>query len=217
MTDEQTRPIAGRRRRHKSPAVAPDMHDLTLPSLPDHLRADADGPSCSDEEKGAKRLRFTSTTPRSVRGTDPDEYDRVMGVTSVGFRGTVRFGEENYGSGEGQGDTSPLHANPPQIMNPNISQTLPWDSARVRDPSQEDTYVQHVNPQSEKRRRRHPNLNRNNMMSKRNQSLLVWEKKGQLNEVNLRSCHRSGPQTQLRLLTIRILVRAQAKLHGSLS
>ena len=64
-------------------------------SLPDHLRTDVDGPSCSDDEKGAKRLRSTSTTPRSVRGTDPDDYDRTMGVTSVGSRETVRFGAEN--------------------------------------------------------------------------------------------------------------------------
>ena len=56
----------------------------------DHLRTDADGPSCSDDEKRAKRLRSTSTTPRSVRGTDPDDYDRAMGVTSVGSRETVR-------------------------------------------------------------------------------------------------------------------------------
>ena len=42
-----------------------------------------------------ERLRSTSTTPRSVRGADPDDYDRAMGVTSVGSRETVRFGEEN--------------------------------------------------------------------------------------------------------------------------
>ena len=41
MTDEQYHLTAGRRRKHKNPAVAPDMHDLTLPSLPNHLRADA--------------------------------------------------------------------------------------------------------------------------------------------------------------------------------
>ena len=80
--NEQYHPTAGRRRRHKSPAAVPDMHDLHLPSLPDHLRTDADGPSY--DEKGAKRLRSTSTTPRSVRGTDPVDYDRAMGVTSVG-------------------------------------------------------------------------------------------------------------------------------------
>ena len=70
-------PTAGRRRRRKSPAaVGHNMHDLALPSLPD-------------------RMRSASTTPRSVRGTDPNEYDRVMGVTSVGSRETVRFGEED--------------------------------------------------------------------------------------------------------------------------
>ena len=56
-------------------------HDLALPSLPDHLRADANGPSHNDDEKEAKRMRSASTTPRSARATDPDDYDRAMGVT----------------------------------------------------------------------------------------------------------------------------------------
>ena len=30
-----------------------------------------------------ERLRSTSTTSRSGRGTDPDEYDRVMGIFSA--------------------------------------------------------------------------------------------------------------------------------------
>ena len=92
MSDTREHPTAGRRRRHKSPAVGQAVFPSTLPSLPDHLRAVADGPSCSDDEKGAKRLRSASTTPRSVRGTDPDEYDRVMGVTSVDSHETARFG-----------------------------------------------------------------------------------------------------------------------------
>ena len=63
--------------------------------LPDHIKADDDGPTCSNKEKGAKRMRSACTTLRSVSsGTDPDEYGRVMGVTSVGSRKTVRFGEE---------------------------------------------------------------------------------------------------------------------------
>ena len=45
------------------------------------------------DEKGAKRMRSASTTPRSLRGADPDEYDRVMGVTSVGPLETVWCGE----------------------------------------------------------------------------------------------------------------------------
>ena len=47
------------------------------------------------KEKEAKRMRSTSTTPRSVRGTDPDDYDRGIGVSSVGPQETVRFGEGN--------------------------------------------------------------------------------------------------------------------------
>ena len=40
-------------------------------------------------------MRSASTTPRSIRGTDPDDYDRVMGVTSVGPQETAMSGEEN--------------------------------------------------------------------------------------------------------------------------
>ena len=75
------------------------MGYLTPPALPDHLRLklrdDEDGPTCSDEGKGTKRMRSASTTHRSFRGTDPDGYDRVMGVTSVGPQKTARFGEGN--------------------------------------------------------------------------------------------------------------------------
>ena len=52
--------------------------------LPEYLRGDdGDGPSGSEEEKDAKRMRSTSTTPRSGRGTDPDEYDRIVGISSA--------------------------------------------------------------------------------------------------------------------------------------
>ena len=90
MSDMRNHRTAGRRRRHKSPAVG----HLAPPALPDHLRDDEDGLTRIDEEKGAKRMRSASTTPRSFRGTDPD-YDRVMGVTSVGPQETARFGEGN--------------------------------------------------------------------------------------------------------------------------
>ena len=70
------------------------MHDLPLPNLLDHMGAE-DGPSCSEEEKDAKPQRSASTTPRSTMGTHPNDYDRVMGVTSVGSQESVRFGEEN--------------------------------------------------------------------------------------------------------------------------
>ena len=36
-----------------------------------------------------------SPTPRSFRGTDPDDYDRVMEVTSMGPQETIRLGEGN--------------------------------------------------------------------------------------------------------------------------
>ena len=94
MSDVRDHPTAGRRRRHKSPAAGHSAPYLVPPSLPDHLRPDDDGPSCKEDEKEAKRRGCASTTPRSVKGTDPDERDRIMGVTSVGSRETVRFGEE---------------------------------------------------------------------------------------------------------------------------
>ena len=88
MSDMREHLTAGRQRRHKSPAVS----SLTPPSLPGHLRDEA-GPTCSDDEKGAKRMRSASTTPRSHRGTDSDDYDRALGLTSVGRQETVRFGD----------------------------------------------------------------------------------------------------------------------------
>ena len=91
MSDTRDHPTAGRWRRRKNPAVG----YLAPPALPDHLKDDEDGPTRRDEEKGAKQMRSASTTPRSFRGTDPDDYDRVMGVTSVGPQETVRFGEEH--------------------------------------------------------------------------------------------------------------------------
>ena len=94
MTDQADHPTAGKRRRHKSPASIPPVHDLPLPRLLDHTGAE-DGPSCSEEEKDAKRQRSASATPRSTMGTLPYEYDRVMGVASVGSHESVTFGEGN--------------------------------------------------------------------------------------------------------------------------
>ena len=91
MTDQQNHQVAGRIRRHQSPAAVSQVHDLPLPFLLDHMGADGEGPSCSEEEKDAKRLRSASTTPRSERGTHPNDYAQVMEVTSVGSRELVRF------------------------------------------------------------------------------------------------------------------------------
>ena len=71
------------------------MHDLPLSSLLNHMGADGDSPSCSEEEKEVKRLRSASTTPRSQGGTQPNDYDQIMGANSVGSRESVRFGEES--------------------------------------------------------------------------------------------------------------------------
>ena len=94
MTDQRDQLTAGRRRRHKSPPIASHMHDLAFPTLLDHMGAENE-PSCSKEAKDAKRLRCAATTPRSAMGTQPNDYDRVMGVTSLGSQEPVRFGEEN--------------------------------------------------------------------------------------------------------------------------
>ena len=70
--------------------------------FPEYLRGDdGDGPSGSEEEKDAKRMRSTSTTPRSGRGTDPDEYDRIMGISSVLPLEMERFGDGNVTDTEG--------------------------------------------------------------------------------------------------------------------
>ena len=51
-------------------------------------------PSGDEEESEAKRPRSASTTPKSARAREPDEYDRLMGISSIdlsderdGFRG----------------------------------------------------------------------------------------------------------------------------------
>ena len=94
MTGQSDHLTSGRRRKHKSPASIPPVHDLPLPRQLNHMGAE-DGPSCSEEEKDAKRQRPASTTPRSTMGTLPYEYDGVMGVASMGSHESVRFGEEN--------------------------------------------------------------------------------------------------------------------------
>ena len=82
----------GRRRKHKSPAVAP-AELLEPPRLPEHLM---DGPSVDEEESEAKRPCSTSTTPKPGRATDPNEYDCLMGVSSVDLSGEEDgFGDRN--------------------------------------------------------------------------------------------------------------------------
>ena len=80
------------------------MHDLPLPRLLDHMGAE-DGLSCSEEEKDAKRQRSASTTPSSTMGTLPYEYDRVIGVASVGSQESERFGERSDPEAEDTPDT----------------------------------------------------------------------------------------------------------------
>ena len=85
MASGSGHPTAGKRRKHKNPATREAeeaVNRLKPPVLPEYLRGDeGDGPSGSEEETDAKRLRSTSTTPRSARGMDPDEHDRIMGAS----------------------------------------------------------------------------------------------------------------------------------------
>ena len=93
MTDrDQGYPTAGRRRRHKSPAALPIVHDLPLPRLLDHMGAE-DRPSEAKEEKKAKHYISASNTPRSTTGTLPHNYDMVMAIAPVESQESVRFEE----------------------------------------------------------------------------------------------------------------------------
>ena len=90
-------PTAGKKENsNKNPATraAEEAVDsLQPPVLPEYLMGDdEDGPSGSDEEKDVKRMRSTSTTPRSGRGADPDEYDRAMGISSAPPSEVGKFG-----------------------------------------------------------------------------------------------------------------------------
>ena len=72
-------PTGGRRRKTGGPPAQPPLPDL--PPLP-HGDESSDE---LDEEKDARRLRSTSTTPRSkpLRTRDPFDYDRIMGMNSA--------------------------------------------------------------------------------------------------------------------------------------
>ena len=90
MTDQdQGHPTAGRRRRHKSPAALPTLHDLPFPRLLDHMGAE-DGPSDAEEER---ERRSASTAPRSTTGALPHDYDMVMGIAPAEPQESVRFEE----------------------------------------------------------------------------------------------------------------------------
>ena len=74
MASSCNHPTSGTKRKHKSPATraADRAVGLVPPVLPESLRGDdGDGPSGSEEEKDAKRMLSTSTTPRSGRGKIP--------------------------------------------------------------------------------------------------------------------------------------------------
>ena len=82
---------SGRRRKCKSPPAA--SADLLEPQrLTEHL---THGPSGDEEESEAKRPRSTSTTPKSRRAKDPDEHDRLMGISAVDLS------DEENGFGKG--------------------------------------------------------------------------------------------------------------------
>ena len=83
-------PTGGRRRKYKNPAVS-SAASLPLPRLPDHL---VDGPSGDEKENEAKSPPSASTIPKSGRGMDPNEYDRLMVINSVDLSSEEdRFGD----------------------------------------------------------------------------------------------------------------------------
>ena len=103
MASGSGHPTARRRRKYKRPATraAEEAADhLEPPIFPQYLRGD-DGPSGNDEENDAKRPRSTSTTPKSARGIDPDEYDYLMGISSVNPSEGDRFGDGDVNDTEG--------------------------------------------------------------------------------------------------------------------
>ena len=61
-----------------------------MPRVPDRLDSSED-----EAEKDAKRPHPTSTTPKSSKGLQPDECDRLMGIGSV-----QPSGEDGDGKGE---------------------------------------------------------------------------------------------------------------------
>ena len=81
MTDAPAsdHPTGGRRRKHRGSGAKASMPDLPLPRLPPLSIDLSDG----DAEKEGKRPRSTPTTPKSGRGLDAFEYDRLVGVHSV--------------------------------------------------------------------------------------------------------------------------------------
>ena len=74
MTDQDmNHPTQGRRRRHKSPSIAPAAPLLPLPRLADCLDTNHD-PSEEEGEKEAKRQKSEPTTPISTSSRPPNEY-----------------------------------------------------------------------------------------------------------------------------------------------
>ena len=87
--------------------------------MPEYLtRDDGDGPSGSEEENDAKRLRSTPATPRSARGMDPGECDRILGVSSAQPPEKDRFGD---GSAADTEEIEQGVANDPTASTPIVS------------------------------------------------------------------------------------------------
>ena len=92
MASGSEHPTGGRRRKHKSPPAT--SADLLEPlRLSEHLM---DSPSGDEKESEAKRPRSTWTTPKSGRAKNPDEYDHLMGISSVDLFDK----EDGFGDGE---------------------------------------------------------------------------------------------------------------------
>ena len=92
------------------------------PKLPKRQLTASSHPSCEEmmvraAAKKKMMLRDRSTTPRSARGMDPDEYDRMMGISSVHPSEGDRFGD---------GDTTDTKEIEEGAANDSLSSTPNW-------------------------------------------------------------------------------------------
>ena len=115
----------------------------------------------------------------------------------------------------GQGEAPPYQTDSLQVMSPNQGQHLPQDSAQVHNPSA-NPHVQSVDRQCKKEETSETKLEQEMFDFKETTRVSRREKMGQLSQVNLRSCLRSGPQTHHTMSTTKIPAMASAKPPGSM-
>ena len=83
MTEQSDHPTSGRRRRHKSPASIPPVHELPLPRLLDHMGAE-NGPSWSEEDKDADAQNTVAHRREDLNQTHEEESGQRDETPGVG-------------------------------------------------------------------------------------------------------------------------------------